>query len=168
LIPIGISEVDARVLASPGYYALASLPPPPAREALLGQIVHQQRLVQDVSEAIPLRTPQGNSPFAAPHWEELTRNLGTKGWIAGMPAEEQTRLVGALRRFLGEHKIRFVTLHRDRPALAEDGRSYATAEVCDEQRFAAFRENLRRLYPLHEREFAGAVLFEFETTEIRE
>jgi hypothetical protein len=168
MIPVEIPEVYGRVLAAPGYYALASLPTIPAREALLYQTVHQQRLVQNLETAIPLHTPHENSPFATPHWEALTKSLATPGWIAQMPAAQQTQLVGALRRFLGEYKIRFLVLHQTRPALAGDGRSFVPAPVCDEKQFAAFRENLRRLHPMHEREIGGAVLFEFESTEIRD
>lgn len=168
VIPVETPEVYGRLLASPGYYAVATLPTPPAREAMLYQTIHQQRLVQNVATAMPLHTPHDHSPFATPHWEALTNNLATPGWIAQMPATEQTQLVGALRRFLGEYRIRFVALHRTRPTLAEDGRSYREAPVCDETQFAAFRENLRKLHPMHEREIGGAVLFEFEATEIRE
>ena len=168
MVRVEIPDVYGKVLASPGYYALVTVPTPPSRDALLSQTIHQQRLVQSVETSMPLHTPHGNAPFATPHWEALTRNLADPGWIAKMPPEQQRTLVGALRRFLGEYKIRFVVLQRTRPDLAEDGRSFTDAPACDDAQFQGFRENLRRLYPMHEREIGGAVLFEFETTEIRE
>lgn len=168
MLRVPVPDVYGRLPAAAGYYALAPLPGMPARESLLYQTVHQQRLVQDLATAMPLHSIRGNSPFASPHWEALTRSLATPNWLREMPPEQQTPLVGALRRFLEESKIRFLILHRTRPALAADGRSFTEQPVCTEAQFEAFRGNLRGLHPMHEREIGDAVLFEFETTEIRD
>jgi len=124
--------------------------------------------VQSVETAIPLHSPRPSSPFDTAHWEALLRDLGTPGWIESQPVESRAQVIGSLRRTLSDAKVRWVVLQRTRPVLARDGRSFNIEPICDETAFTAFRENLRRLWPTHEREVGEAVLFMFETTEIQE
>ncbi len=168
MLRVPVPEVFGQIPPTPGYYALAAMPGLAARESLLYQAVHRQRLVQDVETAIPLHTPHPPSPFDAPHWEALTRNLGTPGWIDSQPDETRAQVIDSLKRILSDAKVRWVVLQRTRPVLSRDGRRFDQHAVCDEATFTALRENLRRLWPTHEREVGDAVLFMFETTEIQE
>jgi hypothetical protein len=168
LLRVPVPEVYGQIPPTPGYYALAVIPGLATRESMLYQVVHRQRLVQSVETAIPLHSPRASSPFDTAHWEALLRDLGTPGWIESQPVESRAQVIGSLRRTLSDAKVRWVVLQRTRPVLARDGRSFNIEPICDETAFAAFRENLRRLWPTHEREVGEAVLFMFETTEIQE
>jgi hypothetical protein len=168
LLRVPVPEVYGQIPATPGYYSLAVIPGLAARESMLYQVVHRQRLVQSVETAIPLHTPRPPSPFDTVHWEALMRNLGTPEWIESQPDENRAQVIDSLRRILSDAKVRWVVLQRTRPLLARDGRSFNIEPACDETAFNTFRENLRRLWPTHEREVGDAVLFMFETTEIQE
>jgi hypothetical protein len=168
LLRVPVPDVYGQIPPTPGYYALAVIPGLAARESMLYQVVHRQRLVQSVETAIPLHTPRRPNPFDTVHWEALRQNLGTPGWIESQPVESRAQVIGSLRRILSDAKIRWVVLQRTRPVPARDGLSFNIEPVCDETTFNAFRENLRRLWPTHEREVGDAVLFMFETTEIQE
>jgi hypothetical protein len=168
LLRVPVPEVYGQIPPTPGYYALAVIPGLPARESMLYQVIHGERLVQSMEAAIPLHTPRPASPFDTPHWEALMRNLGTPGWIEAQPDESRAQVIDSLKRILSDAKVRWVVLQRTRPVLARDGRSFNAEPVCDETSFNAFRENLRRLWPTREREVGDAVLFMFETTEIQE
>lgn len=168
LLRVPVPEVYGQIPPTPGYYALAVIPGLAARESMLYQVVHRQRLVQSVETAIPLHTPRPPSPFDTAHWEALMRNLGTPGWIDSQPDENRAQVVDSLKRMLSDAKVRWVVLQRTRPVLARDGRSFNLERICDDTAFDAFRGNLQRLWPTHEREIGDAALFMFETTEIQE
>ena len=168
LLRVPVPEVYAQIPPTPGYYTLAVLPRLAARESMLYEAVHRQRLAQNMETAIPLHTPRPPGPFDTARWEALMQNLGTPGWIESQPVETRTQVIGSVQRILSDAKVRWVVLQRTRPVLARDGRSFNIEPICDETTFTAFRENLRRLWPTHEREVGDAVLFMFETTEIQE
>ncbi len=168
LLRVPVPEIYGQIPPTPGYYALAVIPGLAARESMLYQVVHRQRLVQSVETAIPLYTPRPPSPFDTARWEALMQNLGTPGWIESQPDESRAQVIGSLRQILSDAKVRWVLLQRTRPVLARDGLSFNIEPICDETAFTASRENLRRLWPTHEREVGDAVLFMFETTEIQE
>lgn len=168
ILRVPVPEVFGQIPPTPGYYSLAVVPGLAARESMLYQVVHRQRLVQSVETAIPLHTPRPPSPFDTVHWEALMRNLGTPAWIESQPDESRAQVIGSLRQILSDAKVRWVVLQRTRPVLAPDGLSFRVEPICDEPTFNAFRENLRRLWPTHEREVGDAVLFMYETSEIQE
>jgi hypothetical protein len=168
MLGVPVPEVYGQIPFSPGYYALAVLPPAPARESMLYQVVHHQRLVQGAEGAILLATPRPSSPFEAANWQTVARNLGTPGWIESQPDDKRAQVIDSLRRMLSGGNVRWVVLQRSRPLLAPNGLSFGTETLCDDATFDAYRQNLRRLWPNLERDIAGDALFMFETTEIQD
>ena len=163
---VEVPELYGMVPPLPGYYGLISLPAMPARESLLYQTIHRQRLVLGVASAMPLHSPQEGGPFGAPHWETLVQNLATPGWIDNLPEGQRGQLKGALRRTLQDHQVRWIALHRNRLEPNEDGRGFHAVPLCDEAQFNALRDHLRMLHPMHERGVGDGILFEFEASEI--
>lgn len=168
LLRVPVPEVYGQIPVTPGYYALAVLPRMPARESMLYQVVHHQRLVQSADTAIPMQTPRPSSPFDTANWDAIVRNLGTPEWIESQPDDKRAQVIDSLRRTLAGGNVRWVVLQRTRPLLARDGRSFSTETLCDDATFDAYRQNLRRLWPNLERDIGGDALFMFETSEIQD
>lgn len=160
-IPRVYREIQASSGSASGTAALLHVPGIPAREDLLYQTVHGQKLVQSLEGAIPLRSRRGPDPFAQPHWAALTRNLGQPGWIASMPPAQRPAVIEALRSFLRQYGVRWVVVVGSYPVLGADGRSVVANPVLDASSYQAFRENMWLLGPVREREVDGDTLFEF-------
>ncbi len=161
-----IPPAYASIHASPGATAILDVPGTPAREAMLYQTVHQQRLVQDVSSAVPLRSVRGEDPFSTREWALLTRGLGASGLFSTLTAEQQARFSSNLVAFLRRNSIRWIVLEPSRWSLAADGKSFSSEPSVSGDIAAAFRENLRALHPASERQVGDATVFEFEVPPI--
>ena len=168
--PLPLSEVQIpaayrEIQSPPGSFALVHLPVLASREELLFQTVHQQRTVQDLSRAIPLRSHRGPDPFATAEWNVLTQRLSAPGMLSSPGA---SGLNARLKAFLARYQIRWVVLTRSAviPA-AHDPRLLPGGDL-DDAGYAAYRENLRRLDPLREVEVGPVTLFEFAAAQIGE
>jgi hypothetical protein len=162
MVEVPVPNVYESVTGAPGSSALIHIPGIPAREDLLYQTVHRQRLVENLETAIPLRSRRGPDPFRDPRWTALTRSLGTPGWVASMSEGQRGTLVADLRSFLRQLRIRWIVLLRSRERLAPDARSFDSELVLDRATYEAFLANLRLLGPVREEDFNTSTLFEFD------
>jgi hypothetical protein len=158
---VPLPDVYNHISAAPGSSTLVHIPSMTAREDLLYQTVHRQKLVESVESAMPLRSRRGEDLFAQPQWTALTRGLGRSGWIGSLPEEERANVLRTLRSLLANYNVRFVVLVRSRWTPAADGRGFVQTPVLDEPSYRAFSEHLRLLGPSGEQEFGGETLFQF-------
>ncbi|HYC23328.1 MAG TPA: hypothetical protein VEI94_11515 [Candidatus Bathyarchaeia archaeon] len=166
--PLPLSEVRIpaayrEIQSPPGSSALIHLPALASREELLFQTVHQQRTVQDLSRAIPLRSHRGPDPFATAEWNVLTQRLSVPGMLSSPGA---SGLNARLHAFLARYQIRWVVLTRSAAIPAAHDPRLLPGSDLDDAGYAAYRENLRRLDPLHEVEVGPDTLFEFAVAPI--
>src|SRR5262249_12009309 len=129
------------------------------------QTVHEQRTLQDLGRAIPLRSRRGLDPFATPEWTILVEKLATPRLIADMPETSRVAFVADLRDFLRRYGIRWIVL-TPTAALPEAPDPRLVGPPLDASTLAAYRENLRQLGPLGELQVGPETLFEFEATPI--
>jgi hypothetical protein len=166
LIEVPVPGVYREINAAPGTSVLAQAPPVAAREALLYQTVHRQRLAENLENAIPLRSRRGPDLFAGPGWTLLTQKLGEPGWVASLAEGDRERLFRELRGFLRDESIRWVVVLRTRPELLPDGRLFRDKVLLDDASYDAFLDNLKRLDPLRSEDNGDNALFEFDTGEL--
>jgi len=162
MTPVPVPEAYRQIGGAPGSSALVHIPGMPAREDLLYQTVHRQRLVENLENAVPLRSRRGADPFGSPLWIALTRALGDPQWVASLSEAGRTQAASALRDFLRQNQIRWIVLLRARPALTDDGRRFVSQRLLDDATYTTFRQNLRLLGPLREQELGDDTLFEFD------
>jgi hypothetical protein len=166
LVEVPVPAVYREIDSPPGAATLAHAPGIPAREELLYQTVHRQRLAANLDNAIPLRSrrARGGDPdlFERPEWTALTRRLGAPGAVAALPAPQREALARDLSLFLERHAIRWIVVPRSRPVLNDDGRGFTTKRVMEDAAYDAFLENLQLLEPLRQEDSGEDALFEFE------
>jgi hypothetical protein len=172
LVDVPVPEVYRGIDSTPGSSVLVHVPGIAAREDLLYQTVHRQRLAEDLENALPLRSRRStrHSPdlFTQPEWSVLSRNLGTPGWVASLSTSERETLVPGLEGFLRVHGIRWIAVMRSRPALADDGRGFVEKPLMADAAYEAFLENLILLQPLRHEDGGDQALFEFEAEDLSE
>jgi hypothetical protein len=166
LIEVPVPAIYREIDSAPGSSVLAQAPPVAAREALLYQTVHRQRLAENLDNAIPLRSRRGTDLFASPGWTLLTQKLGEPGWVASLAEADRARLFGELRGFLRDESIRWVVVLRTRPELLPDGRLFRDKVLLDDASYDAFLDNLKQLDPLRSEDNGDNALFEFDTGEL--
>ncbi len=161
LVDVPVPEVYRQAAAAPGSSVLLNIPAIPARDEVLYQTVHRQRLADNVENVMPLRSRRGCDLFATSQWSELTGKLGTKGWISSLPVTDRDRLAADLRHFLDANRIRWIVLRRTRPALIDSGRGFTEKRMLEDTAYDSFLENLQRLGPIRRLEAGDHALFEF-------
>jgi len=161
LVEVPIPRVYREITADPGSSVLVNIPTIPAREEVLYQIVHRQRLADNVEGVIPLRSRRGTDLFATSQWVVLTNSLGTKGWVASLGETRWESLAAELRQFMHENRIRWLILRRTRPALNPKGDGFIEKRLLEDAVYDSFLENLQRLGPLRHKDSSDYALFEF-------
>lgn len=155
-----------RAIAHDGRTAsLVHVPTMTAREDLLYQTVHGQKLIEDLETAIPLHSPRGPYPFETTEWKVLRQGFGTPGWLTSLSQAEQERWLDSVRGFLRRNDVRWVVLARTRFEPTADGTGFRSVPQMEETSFDAFHGALRRLGPLKEGPVGDSIVFEFETTD---
>lgn len=159
-IPDVYHHVSDATRGEGGRAALLHLPGMLPREALLYQTVHGQRLVEDVSPAVPLHTAS-LAALSDPRYAILVRDLGRPGALAALGAEGTTRAVADLRAYLADNGIAWIVVPSD-PGLHEWAvGSLFPPSAFGQPLYQAYRENLRLLRPVDEVEIEGWALFRF-------
>jgi hypothetical protein len=158
---VPIPAVYGAIGNGPGTAALIHLPEMTARDDLLYQTIHGQRLVANVGSAIPLRSHRGPEPFSSGEWKALTRNLNVPGWTASLNAAQREQTDQVLRGFLERYGIRWVVALRTHEVLLPDASGFQELPAEDSASYQALIGNLRLLGPIREQEIGGATLFEF-------
>ncbi len=139
--------------------ALVDLPGMPARESLLYQTVHRQRLVQNVESAMPLRSRRGADAFEDPAWAVLTQGLSAPGWLESLPSADRAGVIGEIRGFLDRQGVRSLVVLRTRPQLDEHGRAFHEAPVLPDAAAEALEAHLGVLGGGRNAESAGQALY---------
>jgi hypothetical protein len=160
--PVPIPQVYEVVRDRAGHRpsTLLHVPGLRARENLLYQTVHGQRLLDDVSAAIPLHdgTEEG---LRTQMWETLALGFAQSGFVAGLRLEQREALRQLARQYLQTFDIRWIVVPSD-PAHQTVGTAGRIPEnLLGEAAYRAYRENLRQLEPVWESESEGFTLFEF-------
>lgn len=172
LVEVPVPPVYREIDSPPGSSVLVHVPGVAAREDLLYQTVHRQRLADDLENALPLRsrrgTPSRPDLFARPEWMDLTRNLGTPGWVASLSESDRAARMEELDDFLRVNGIRWLTVLRTRPVLTDDGRDLVSKPLTADVAYDAFLENLILLQPLRHEDGGDQALFEFEAEDLSE
>jgi hypothetical protein len=172
LVEVPVPQVYREIDSPPGSSVLVHVPGIAAREDLLYQTVHRQRLADDLENPVPLRsrrgTPSRPDLFVRPEWTDLTRALGTPGWVASLSESDRDARLGRLDDLLRVNGIRWLVVLRTRPVLADDGRAFATQPLTADVAYDAFLENLVRLQPLRHEDGGDQALFEFEAEDLSE
>jgi hypothetical protein len=172
LVEVPVPQVYREIESVPGASVLVHVPGIAAREDMLYQTVHRQRLADDLENALPLRgrrgTPRRPDLFARSEWTEVTRNLGTPGWVASLSESDRDARLQRLDDFLRVNGIRWVVVARQRPALSDDGRGFVTKPLMADAAYDAFLENLALLQPLRREDGGDQALFEFEAEDLSE
>lgn len=131
-----------------------------SRENLLYQTVHEQRLADDVSTAIPLH--DGTEEVIHDRvWETFALAFARPGFVAGLTESQRQSLQELAGAFLQRYSIRWIVV----PASPED-QSIGSAEripadLLGRRAYDAYRENFRLLGPAWEKESPGFTVFEF-------
>ena len=143
-----------------GRATLLHLPGMLPREAMLYQTIHGQRMIEDVSPAVPLHDAELVA-LTDPRYAIFVRELGQPGALAALGSDGIARAAADLRAYLEQFEIRWIIVPSDRVY-----HEWALGSLFPESAFGrplydAYRENLRLLRPIEELEMQGFTVFRF-------
>ncbi|MEZ4651038.1 MAG: hypothetical protein R3E97_20075 [Candidatus Eisenbacteria bacterium] len=143
-----------------GRATLLHLPGMLPREALLYQTIHGQRMVEDVSPAIPLHDAKLIA-LTDPRYTILVRELARPGALAALGTDGLARAAADLRAYLEQFEIRWIIVPSGPQYHEWALGSLFPKSVHGRPIYDAYRENLRLLRPVEELEMQGFTVFRF-------
>jgi hypothetical protein len=131
-----------------------------ARDDLLYQTVHGQRLVDDLSAAIPWNdgTEEG---LRTQMWQTLSLGFAQPGFVAGLSEDQRNALRQLAREYFDAFDIRWVVVPSDPVHQSVGTADRIPEDLLGAAAYRAYRENLQQLRPEWETERDGFTLFEF-------
>ncbi|MCA9727029.1 MAG: hypothetical protein KC729_05045, partial [Candidatus Eisenbacteria bacterium] len=131
-----------------------------AREDLLYQTVHRQRLVDDVSSAMPLHTGSEDA-LRTQAWETFALGFAQPGFVKNLTEDQRGALQQMAREYFGQFGIRWVVVPSDPAHQMAGSADRLPHNMVGPTAYQAYRENFKLLEPVWEQEKDGVTVFEF-------
>ena len=131
-----------------------------ARDDLLYQTVHGQRLVDDLSAAIPWNDG-ADEGLRTQMWQTLSLGFAQPGFVAGLSEDQRNALRQLAREYFDAFDIRWVVVPSDPVHQSVGTADRIPEDLLGAAAYRAYRENLQQLRPEWETERDGFTLFEF-------